>query len=345
MWHLMIVLACLLSSRVSAQTNTIIFVDSTTSTTTTTTTTAPSMSGGMQCACLPTANCTAMKIDVRIVNPESKCAAGQVYCCTPTQGSLITNTCGIRKIPVAPHPQGQASYGAYPWQAALLRNNNEYIGSGALIDSMHVLTVAHKVAPYPINSIKVRLGEWDGQATSEPNPYQEYTISRVFQHRNFNSQNLQNDIAVLRLNSSVPISTAPNINTICLPTAIPAAKTRCWVTGWGKDAFGNNGKYQSIMKEIDVPILTQTECENSLRGTKLGQFFVLDKNSFLCAGGEPGKDACTGDGGSPLVCQSGNGQWQIVGLVAWGIGCATSGVPGVYINVLNFLSWIDEQRS
>jgi secreted trypsin-like serine protease len=39
--------------------------------------------------------------------------------------------------------------------------------------------------------------------------------------------------------------------------------------------------------------------------------------SFLCAGGISGRDACTGDGGSGLMCQN-NGQWYVVGLVAWG---------------------------
>ena len=34
------------------------------------------------------------------------------------------------------------------------------------------------------------------------------------------------------------------------------------------------------------------------------------------------------------------GRWFVVGLVAWGIGCGSSGVPGVYVNVASYISWI-----
>jgi secreted trypsin-like serine protease len=90
------------------------------------------------------------------------------------------------------------------------------------------------------------------------------------------------------------------------------------VAGFGKDAFGN-GKHSFIMKEVDVPVVDPNTCENLLRATRLGKYFELNKHSFMCAGGEDGKDSCTGDGGSPLVCET-NGVWHVVGLVAWGIG-------------------------
>ncbi|XP_032672431.1 phenoloxidase-activating factor 2-like isoform X2 [Odontomachus brunneus] len=302
-------------------------------------------STNQQCLCIPRISCSSGGggIDIRIVNTGNTCSPGYVYCCSG--GSNGGNSCGIRKIPPSSHPVGQAAYGAYPWQVAILANDNNYIGGGVLISPTHVLTVAHKVANYVCcgNSIKARLGEWDAQSTTEPDPYVDISVSRVTLHPQYNSQNLQNDIAVLKLSSAAPISTSPNINTACLPSAEPAPGTRCWVSGWGKDAFGPNGKYQSKLKEVDVPVLARANCQNDLRSTRLGQFFVLD-NSFMCAGGEAGKDACTGDGGSPLVC-SNNGPFQIVGLVTWGIGCAGAGIPGVYTNVFNFLSWIMQQMT
>jgi secreted trypsin-like serine protease len=106
---------------------------------------------------------------------------------------------------------------------------------------------------------------------------------------------------------------------------------RCWVTGWGKDAFGDAGNYQHVMKEVDVPVVANPECERRLRQTRLGFDFALHPG-FMCAGGEEGKDACKGDGGGPLVCEV-NGAWQLAGLVSWGIGCGQKSIPGVYVKV------------
>lgn len=66
---------------------------------------------------------------------------------------------------------------------------------------------------------------------------------------------------------------------------------RCWVSGWGKNDF--NGVYQTIQKEVDVPILDASRCQSLLSSTRLGSTYLFDANSFICAGGEPGKDSCT----------------------------------------------------
>jgi hypothetical protein len=55
------------------------------------------------------------------------------------------------------------------------------------------------------------------------------------------------------------------------------------VSGYGKNATDASGRYQRILKEVDVPLVDATTCVKALR-TKLGSSFVLDKKSFVCAG-------------------------------------------------------------
>lgn len=163
-------------------------------------------------------------------------------------------------------------------------------------------------------------------------------MARIFVHPSYTANNLKNDIAILRLSSPVSLGQFPTIGTACLAQQAFVG-SRCYVSGWGKNDFSNTGAYQAIQKEVDVPVLANAQCETQLRATRLGASFVFDTLSFMCAGGEANKDACTGDGGSPLVCLS-NNRWYVAGLVAWGIGCGQSNVPGVYVNVANYISWI-----
>merc|ERR1712211_158163 len=76
---------------------------------------------------------------------------------------------------------------------------------------------------------------------------------------------------------------------------------------------------------------------------RLGQKYKLH-DSFLCAGGIPGKDTCKGDGGSPLVCplKYDPNTYVQAGIVAWGIGCGEQGTPGVYADVSTATCWIDQ---
>lgn len=140
--------------------------------------------------------------------------------------------------------------------------------------------------------MKVRFGEWDASANSEPIAYQEFQVARYFIHPSFNPLNLKNDVAVLRLATNVPLGVTPTIATACLP-ATTFVGQRCYVAGWGKNDFSASGQYQAIQKEVDVPVRSAQDCQNMFSSTRLGPSFQFDTQSFLCAGGEPGKDACT----------------------------------------------------
>lgn len=86
----------------------------------------------------------------------------------------------------------------------------------------------------------------------------------------------------------------PTITTACLTSQVVTG-SRCFVSGWGRNAFGPSGQYQTIQTQTDVPLVDANTCQNQLRSTRLGPNFVLDTTSFICAGGEAGKDACTGN--------------------------------------------------
>ena len=195
------------------------------------------------------------------------------------------------------------------------------------------------------SSLKVRAGEWDTQTTHEPYPYVDAYVDSLVVHKDFVAANLFNDIALLFLKT--PIQNAEHISNVCLPPQDTNFDlSRCFTSGWGKDVFGKDGKYQVILKKIELPVVPFEQCQKSLRTTRLGNRFKLNK-SFICAGGEPGKDTCKGDGGSPLVCPvpGHDGHYYQAGIVAWGIGCGETGVPGVYANVASFRNWIDQQLS
>jgi len=120
------------------------------------------------------------------------------------------------------------------------------------------------------------------------------------------------------------------INTICIPNSEQQFKNpdqNCWVAAWGNDL--------KRQREVDLPIVSRAECEERLapifREKRVPNWRL--KPSEVCAGGVPGKDACTGEGGAPLVCyDKSSDQYFALGLVNYGFGCKTD-KPAVYTNL------------
>ncbi|CAG2061388.1 unnamed protein product, partial [Timema podura] len=193
------------------------------------------------------------------------------------------------------------------------------------------------------SQLKIRAGEWDTQTKNELFTHQDRDVSKVIVHDKYYGGALYNDVALLVL--SEPLVLGNNVEVVCLPKQGEVLdRSRCFASGWGKDVFGKEGRYQVILKKVELPIVPRNQCEDALRKTRLGPYFKLHE-SFICAGGEMGRDTCKGDGGSPLVCPIANNPNQYIqaGIVAWGIGCGEDKTPGVYADVAQFRFWIDEQ--
>ncbi|KAF5303519.1 hypothetical protein FQR65_LT08218 [Abscondita terminalis] len=291
--------------------------------------------------CVPAGTCPTTGgsgIDIRIVTPggTNPCPAGQVPCPISV---LPVSTCGRRNVTNISPFDGFATQGAWPWQAYLV-NQTGYAGSGALISANTILTAAHKV--YGNRATPAMIGVYMG-VYSPSQLGTRLSVSTVTIHPSFNIQTFFNDIAILTL--TAPVSPLPQmlINTVCLPTAGQSFVGQiCSVTGWGQTTFTVNDAPILQQKQVNVTIVNYSTCFASMSNpTLLGGNVntYLDPVGEICAGGEANRDACTQDGGSPLVCYV-NNVYVVAGLVIWGKGCGQTGVYGVYVNVPNYLTWI-----
>jgi len=318
-------------------------------------------------------------IDIRngfgsLTPEDSKCPGFLDVCCkdpdfipppppkikyAPKCGRRNQNGLGVR---IQGFTESESQFGEWPHMCAILHEKpieqeggyggepqtvNLYQCGGSLIAPGVILTAAHCVDKFrqTPTELKIRCGEWDTQNQTEPYPHQDRYVQALNIHPEFDGRNLHNDFAVLFTSEDFVLSS--HIDTVCLPQADELFDgTTCFATGWGKDKFGSAGQYQVVLKEIDLPVVSNYECQDKLRSTRLGQKYKLH-DSFICAGGVNGKDTCKGDGGSPLVCPSkyDPNTYVQAGMVAWGIGCGEDGTPGVYASVSKALCWIDYAMS
>ena len=172
------------------------------------------------------------------------------------------------------------------------------------------------------------------------------TISIGILHWNIHPQYNQgtkwnNDFSLLKMETTVDFAGYPNIRPICLPVdnSNDFNDYTGTVSGWGTLKSGSKKLAKKLLK-AEVEVLTNTECvsDYKYKTSKITE-------NMLCAFA-PGKDSCQGDSGGPLVSAGpGNGftpgeNFELIGVVSWGAGCAKAGYPGVYSRVSSQLQWI-----
>jgi hypothetical protein len=108
------------------------------------------------------------------------------------------------------------------------------------------------------------------------------------------------------------------------------------VSGYGNStSFGNY--FQPTFMSVNIPQLPAPVCE-AHQGY---QGKVTDNQ--ICGGDldKGGVDSCQGDSGGPLVATDARGQTRLIGVVSWGIGCATPKAPGIYTRVSKYTDFVN----
>ncbi|XP_058483384.1 vitamin K-dependent protein C [Solea solea] len=225
--------------------------------------------------------------------------------------------------------------GESPWQVLLLNARGLFHCGGVLISESWVLTAAHCLDTSL--RFKVRLGDYE--RFRDEGTEVTLKVIRTFKHPDYNVRTVDNDIALLRLETPAPLS--EYIVPACLPGRDMAERvlhlngTVTVVTGWGKEDL-DESKFSSALNVIKVPLVSHSVCSQHMSNN------ISD--NVLCAGilGQR-KDACEGDSGGPMVTLY-RDTWFLVGLVSWGEGCGREDKLGIYTKVSNYNTWIQKVR-
>lgn len=233
-----------------------------------------------------------------------------------------------------------AASGAWPWQVQLsiATSQGTFLCGGSLIDAQWVLTAAHCISTasgtVSPSSVTVRAGSLNKSSGGTV-----ASVSSIIKHYAYEAATYDNDIALLRLTSALPLSsTIKAVSPLSLSQEGQLAKTNTvgTVTGWGTTSPG--GSTSSVLMQVQVLLLTPSDCvANSAYGS--GSL----SNNMICAGyPSGGKDSCQGDSGGPLVVPNGKGGHVLAGIVSWGNSCAVANYPGVYTRVANYQTWLQK---
>lgn len=252
--------------------------------------------------------------------------------------------------------------GKYPWIMALSFGSSDGSNPGGcaatLVASKWAITAAHCITEsgsFSKDSLSLVLGEFDLSSSSDSNDGNRKNVKLALDpivHENYKDPKADsNDIALLKLAEDVDLNT---YTPACLPTSgADYTGQNGRVYGWGSTASCPAAS-SDVLLEVEVPIVSDSVCEAassdsvtlSSGGQCVTQAFSYSgqiSSDMVCAGSS-GKDSCQGDSGGPFTVKSSStSQHDLVGVVSWGYGCAAEGLYGVYAEVAQLRTWVDEK--
>lgn len=221
----------------------------------------------------------------------------------------------------------------FPWQVSVRRRStNSHFCGGFIINNRWIMFAAHCASGETPAIMVVVIGDHTRNEANNPNRLT-LDVDRIVMHNMYTPSTLQNDIALTRTVNTIQFTQF--VQPVCGPNPndqYAHRLTHC--AGWGTTASGGPCCPQTL-RYVTMNITTNAYCDIAYP-----QYRIYD--DMICASDNTGhrdRDSCQGDSGGPMTIQEPNGAFHVVGIVSWGIGCA-SGYPGVYARVGYFHDWV-----
>lgn len=221
--------------------------------------------------------------------------------------------------------------GEFPFQVSIQSSSGSHFCGGSLIKPNWVLTAGHCVQGSSAMKIVVGLHNQSDLSGTET-----FTAKKIIAHPDYNDSTLDFDYALIQLSGD---SKFRPIDLNKVEIAIPDGPEQfmVWTSGWGTTSEGSY-TLPKILQKVEIPLVSTAVCNSK-------EAYDGDiTERMICAGlKQGGKDSCQGDSGGPLFTQQASGDFTLVGVVSWGIGCARPNKYGVYSKVNVMVDWIMEQ--